>query len=900
MARLYKNLINSTAEYTRIYRGFRGIELNGSASITNPARLAYAENLYKDYDGDGSDVLESIPGYRRLLSCGKEIHGIYYHCSEKGNDHIIIHANDCLMRYPLSKGIDSGELSAPIATNVGSSGCGFTFGKFFYFMDSSQIFRIDADGKCMKVKDDEATPFIPTTYISGKRNMERNLLTDLFHEEYYVVDPSTYTYSSEGLKYSITDANLRYCSVSGISSDASGALSIPAYVTIAGIEYKVTGIDNYAFAHNASITSVNIANGIKTIGICAFYKCTNVTEAIIPASVTHIENGAFLDCKQLSRVYFGDGIVDIGIATFGGCTAFKTVYYSLDEESFKSIKNVGSLDGKTVTYETVYSSVTLSLPLHESTDRVDTVSVNGTSHVFEIQKLSDGSKAVLLSFSRLSDATGIKIKISGKMANEKYSFGSGAENEEGISGYDAIRGCRIAEIFDGRIFLSGNPSLPNTVFYTEASADSENGALYVGRYNYFNDGVGNYNVIDMLAVRDMLAVFKEGDDGSGGIFYHTKENVDSESVSRIYPVAYVHSGICSKGPSSSFLDDPVFITADGLYSLEHENINYQRNVVCKSHNVNFKLLKEDLSKASLCVWQGYLVVGINGTVYLADSRSTFTHSTGAREYDWFLLSGIGTYRNDERVYVYSYDNSPVASAHGEKAGTKADNNSVYSEILGDSTYYYTLENGTKYSILPTDERRGGTFSPATSFISHGKYLFFSTKNGDLCVFNNDKRGVAPDRIKNDPSFEPTIYSRQMANKIHPDYYGFTDHAPSYVLKTALDDCDIPHLTKNTVKNSLIIKARAYSSDSIVCSTVTDNGDSSFCERFPKIDEGFDDFSFNSPILGGARYAATALSERNKRWIEKQIILSSSQYLSPISIYSIAYRYHIKGKIKNDK
>ena len=81
MARLYKNLINSTAEYTRIYRGFRGIELNGSASITNPARLAYAENLYKDYDGDGSDVLESIPGYRRLLSCGKEIHGIYYHCS---------------------------------------------------------------------------------------------------------------------------------------------------------------------------------------------------------------------------------------------------------------------------------------------------------------------------------------------------------------------------------------------------------------------------------------------------------------------------------------------------------------------------------------------------------------------------------------------------------------------------------------------------------------------------------------------------------------------------------------------------------------------------------------------------------------------------------------------------
>ena len=569
MAKLYKNLIYSTAEYTRSYRAFRGVELNASASITTPARLAYSENLYKDYDADGADVLESIPGYRRLLNCGKTIHAIYYHRSGNGNDHIIIHAENSLMRYPVSSvSDDSGTLSTPIATDVKESGFGFTFGKFFYFIDGSQILRIDEDGKGVAVKDEGATPYIPTTYVSGKRYMERNLLTDLFHEEYYIADPSTYSYSSEGLKYSITDANLRYCSVSGISEDTSGALYIPAYVTISGTEYKVTKIDNYAFAYNTAITSVNIANGIQSVGINAFYKCSSVTEVVIPSSVTHIENGAFVDCKTLSRVYFGDGIVDIGAVTFGGCTAFKNVYYSLDEESFKAIANVGSLDGKTIHYETRYEGVGIALPIHENAESISSVSVNGVSHAFEIQELKDRSKCVLLNFSALSDATGAKIKISGKMASELYDFNSQTKYDSRISGYDAIRGCRIAEIFDGRIFFSGNPDLPNTVFYTEASADSENGSLYIGRYNYFNDGVGSYKVIGMLSVRDMLAVFKDGDDGSGSIFYHKKENTDSDSVSRIYPTAYVHSGICAKGPSASFLDDPVFITSEGLYSLE--------------------------------------------------------------------------------------------------------------------------------------------------------------------------------------------------------------------------------------------------------------------------------------------------------------------------------------------
>ena len=236
MAKLYKNLIYSTAEYTRSYLGFRGVELNASASITDPSRLAYAENMYKDYEGDGADVIESIPGFRRLFNCKKTIHGIYYQRSVSGDDHIIIHAEDSLMRYPVS-GIDKGDgtLSGPIATLNNSKSYGFSFGRFFYVIDGTSILRIDDDGECLRLSDSGAAPYVPTTYVSGERHQERNLLTDLFKEEYYIADPAAYSYSSEGLKYSITDANLRYCSVSGVSDDVSGPLSIPAYVTISDV-----------------------------------------------------------------------------------------------------------------------------------------------------------------------------------------------------------------------------------------------------------------------------------------------------------------------------------------------------------------------------------------------------------------------------------------------------------------------------------------------------------------------------------------------------------------------------------------------------------------------------------------------------------------------------------------
>ena len=112
---------------------------------------------------------------------------------------------------------------------------------------------------------------------------------------------------------------------------------------------------------------------------------------------------------------------------------------------------------------------------------------------------------------------------------------------------------------------------------------------------------------------------------------------------------FLYSFLLGIGESFSFFDDPVFISKNGLSAIDKRTITLERSIACRSHNVNPKLLCENLCEASLAEWCGYLAIGVNGSVYLADSRAVFTHESGCREYEWFYLKDVGTYENAARV-----------------------------------------------------------------------------------------------------------------------------------------------------------------------------------------------------------------------------------------------------------
>ena len=74
-----KNLLGSRDAYNRYYGDFRGIDFSSDHTLVDERRLAYAVNMYKDYNSGGGKALETIPGFRKraktLLS--KRINGIH-------------------------------------------------------------------------------------------------------------------------------------------------------------------------------------------------------------------------------------------------------------------------------------------------------------------------------------------------------------------------------------------------------------------------------------------------------------------------------------------------------------------------------------------------------------------------------------------------------------------------------------------------------------------------------------------------------------------------------------------------------------------------------------------------------------------------------------------------------
>ncbi len=880
----------NTGEYTRSYYDIRGVELGGSGGSISKGRLARAENVWRDYDGDGRGLIESVPGYRSIGNLGAPVStlNLYKH---KYADYLIATAGTGIYRIPIADR-DKGNPPEYIGSLTGEGGAAFNFLGSHYIIDGERILKIGATGTAQVLGEDESDAYCPTTYINGVRHEQRNLLSRRFKERYTLSEPSSYTYGTPVLNYVIIDNELGTCRVSGVSDvNYAGKMYIPSVTRISGREFRVTEIGKNALASCVYITELYIAEGIEKIDTYAVRHCIRLERAVLPRSVGELGGGVFSECSKLRELYLGSGIKKMGGGIIAGCESLSRVYFGANEDTFATVEAENSLGDKTVVYNVEERRVALEFPIITPCLSVSGVTENGAA--VEYTPVLTGGKVSSVIFESTSAWDGTTDAVI-HCEGEEY-VGDFGEVGESVSGKEAITGCTVAEAFDGRIFLSGNRRLPNTVFFSAPMSDSSRSALYFGALNYFTDGVGAYRVADMLAVRDSLAVFKTGDDGAGSIYYHTPRAGEDDFMPRIYPVSYIHSGIGAVGGAVSFFDDPVFLTKSGLYALEQKAINYERSVACRSGNVNYSLLNEDLSRASVTEWCGYLVLGCAERAYLADSRATYTDDGGHLQYEWFCLSGIGHREGGTRVY--RFDSRSVGEYIAHKTPGEVAEGTVYSTSLDGEMVYYIEDGGKKYTVYPTEEMRGGDFYPASCYLGADSLLFFGTTGGEVCVFNNDKRGVAPDYIAGAPDFDKEEYSLTMGRRIHPDFYSFDRYAPTYVISTAYDNCSLPHLTKSTVKHSLVVKYRTYSSADIRCEVGTDTGKYTEVASFPGGEFSFRELNFESLSMALGDYHTVPLSEKEKGWVEKQITFCSDRFCSPIGIYQITYRYTVKGRLK---
>lgn len=151
--------------------------------------------------------------------------------------------------------------------------------------------------------------------------------------------------------FMVVDAANKYVSVGNgeepaIADYTSGSIVIPSSVKgYDGRTYQVKQISDAAFYDCYELTSIQLPDGITSIGRLAFYDCAGLTAFTIPSKVTSVGEEAFNNCSNLASVNIPVSVTSIGDAAFYGCSKLTSVTVNwstpiaIDNECFTNAAN---------------------------------------------------------------------------------------------------------------------------------------------------------------------------------------------------------------------------------------------------------------------------------------------------------------------------------------------------------------------------------------------------------------------------------------------------------------------------------------------------------------------------------------------------------------------------------
>ena len=275
---------------------------------------------------------------------------------------------------------------------------------------------------------------------------------------------------------------------------------------------------------------------------------------------------------------------------------------------------------------------------------------------------------------------------------------------------NSILGCTLLQVFDNRVFVSGNKTYPNFVWH--CSLDDP---TYFSDLDYYREGMDEAQVTGMVAGNNALWVFREPSDANTNIFYHTP-TIDDE-YGKIYPSSHSSVTAGCVGKAINFNDDIVFFSERGMEGISGD-ITTEQVVELRSTLVNRKLIAEkDYKKMILAEWSGYLFVFIGDKAYLADSRAVFNNEDHI-EYEWFywhlekeitaakVHDGVLYLGTSDGVYTLTDNESDIESywvtpkdnfkyPHKQKTTNKR---GCVGEATGDIAVYAKLED-TEFELI---------------------------------------------------------------------------------------------------------------------------------------------------------------------------------------------------------
>lgn len=242
--------------------------------------------------------------------------------------------------------------------------------------------------------------------------------------------------------------------------------------------------------------------------------------------------------------------------------------------------------------------------------------------------------------------------------------------EAGVSG-NAISKCTVMDIFENRIFYSGNPDFPNTDWHSEL-----NEPTYVSDLSYTEIGLESNPIVGYLRTGSEQAILKcDGEDSSLYMRYRAEDNEGKT----IFPVRQGSAdiGAVSSHAVCTLFDDPMYLSASGVWAIAQQDISSERALNIRSTRINKKLLQNyNLEDAIMFKWKQNLMLCINGECYVADAaQKTYANNkTNTFEYEWYYWKNIparAAYNFEETLYFGTEDgricrfNDDLKNSRGE-------------------------------------------------------------------------------------------------------------------------------------------------------------------------------------------------------------------------------------------
>ena len=946
-----KNLIRSPDEYTRYYGDFRGVDFSSDHTEVHEQRLAYAINMYKDYRTGEGNAIETVPGFRRRFEAprtssvdGKvsfdKVNGIhefsYVKADGTRDKDILVHAGKYLYlwdNYPASVNILQ-EHTIQLLNEIPVS---VEYYKIAYI-----------------VMDDDI-------YTAGFSQIGTSLILEANFGDYRGKTITVFYYKD----FADEVGGITTADVIEISANITLTESIPVafnrmpYITIE----NVAGEFHIGFDVSEDKTKITFADTFWQ------YHGYNITLHYYEKEMSHddaikdTEGRTFeMNDEESKSFAFNNRLYIIDGTQF-------IVYYKNKDDSGFTLERVDESEGNYV--PTTYRNLGVGAIAPDELSKYEYEQKNllcaEFKHVYVAGTVKDeeGTEKPADKYSLYDDDEVIAVTVNDVLLkkDEDYTVDTtkGAltfiseskipkENDSVVITYrkkektdkngkviysadldkTKINKCTICATFDKRVFLTGNPDYPNHIWYCGYNnLTGYEDAAYFGELDYVIDGVENAPITGLIPVGDTLAAIKNHTRQDGSVYFHTRLETNAGVIPVTYPSEPGLSGIGCLGACVNFLDDPIFISRLGVEGISKLNLKSERSVEHRSSLIDAKLVNPNLENARLAEWDGYLVVLVDGKIFLADSRQKYAHTTGVAQYEWYYLEDIGIYEGQETEYYYApvkYEYIPdTITEDGEEYETELathiydvvytrSENLLYTAVKDDTgatdassevksitvydedntpyNVHYILKytwDGTSYvNGAPRLEMKaiicenygsytGGDFYPANKVVNIDENIFFGTGNGIICSFNFDMKNAD--------------------GTISPKYYTFNERTIYCGIATKMDNCGIPHLTKSTIKKSTVIKTKSMIKSAAKVRVRTNNKGYESVSRVNSRVFSFDNVDFSDFSFVSTDQTIFAIKEKEKHWVEKQHWIYSDEFQCPFSVHYLAFRYKVSGRIK---